>query len=266
MRAALVLAMSLIGCGARTELETPKGTDEDGEPSCGNGRVEAAEECDAGDDNEDRLALSWRQGPRSGPLAPVWIETDLVSFYSYTSYSAHTGFESLGASRLFFTLDRGSDLALVTLHGIDLESSGQQQPRGRVGQVFRGLPKGWQVVFFDDYTEEFGKTGPAEATGKWRFELNTDGGIVGGLPFPGEWEILVRSDFQEGIDRWDLIDGGEHVPLETQRRVHLVAHADPGPCRTDCTVPRCGDGIVDGGEVCDDGGGGTCGADCSRRR
>ncbi|MEZ4440657.1 MAG: DUF4215 domain-containing protein [Polyangiaceae bacterium] len=26
-----------------------------------------------------------------------------------------------------------------------------------------------------------------------------------------------------------------------------------GRCRTDCSLPRCGDGIVDPGEICDDG-------------
>ena len=46
------------------------------------------------------------------------------------------------------------------------------------------------------------------------------------------------------------------------------ANADvpDAPCRTDCTLPRCGDGIRDSGEFCDEGqanaANGTCGLDC----
>jgi len=39
-------------------------------------------------------------------------------------------------------------------------------------------------------------------------------------------------------------------------------------CRTNCTVPRCGDGVFDAGEVCDDGNttdGDGCSSDCRRR-
>ena len=38
-------------------------------------------------------------------------------------------------------------------------------------------------------------------------------------------------------------------------------------CRTDCTVPTCGDGRFDAGEVCDDGNtvsGDGCSSDCRR--
>jgi len=34
--------------------------------------------------------------------------------------------------------------------------------------------------------------------------------------------------------------------------------ATPDACRTDCTRPRCGDGVVDGGEACDDGNTASC--------
>jgi cysteine-rich repeat protein len=32
-----------------------------------------------------------------------------------------------------------------------------------------------------------------------------------------------------------------------------VASERAGGCRADCSVPRCGDAILDAGEVCDDG-------------
>ena len=33
---------------------------------------------------------------------------------------------------------------------------------------------------------------------------------------------------------------------------------DADACRTNCTLPVCGDGVVDTGEACDDGGASTC--------
>lgn len=41
----------------------------------------------------------------------------------------------------------------------------------------------------------------------------------------------------------------------------------PGACRADCTLPRCGDGVVDPGEICDDGNlldGDGCESTCRR--
>jgi cysteine-rich repeat protein len=35
--------------------------------------------------------------------------------------------------------------------------------------------------------------------------------------------------------------------------VELVARSSPAQCRIDCAIPSCGDGVLDGGEVCDDG-------------
>jgi cysteine-rich repeat protein len=49
----------------------------------------------------------------------------------------------------------------------------------------------------------------------------------------------------------------------------ITALDSPSACRTNCTVPRCGDGILDGGEVCDDGnviGGDGCSVDCKSLR
>ena len=46
----------------------------------------------------------------------------------------------------------------------------------------------------------------------------------------------------------------------------LTAFDSPSACRLDCTVPRCGDGVLDGGEICDDGnnaGGDGCGPTCT---
>ena len=56
---------------------------------------------------------------------------------------------------------------------------------------------------------------------------------------------------------------------DLSRDVILNAYDTPSMCRLDCTVPRCGDRILDGGEVCDDGntvGGDGCAADCRSLR
>jgi cysteine-rich repeat protein len=45
----------------------------------------------------------------------------------------------------------------------------------------------------------------------------------------------------------------------------IQAFDTPSKCRTDCTIPKCGDGILDGGEVCDDGNvnpGDGCSSNC----
>jgi cysteine-rich repeat protein len=53
--------------------------------------------------------------------------------------------------------------------------------------------------------------------------------------------------------------------LDPNAPVTLTAFNSPSLCRTNCTIPTCGDGIIDGGEVCDDGNnvsGDGCAADC----
>jgi len=103
------------------------------------------------------------------------------------------------------------------------------------------------------------------AHGDWSFDHNTDGGALGGLA-AGAWSIDVVSEFDEGIDAWAYLDGdGAPVPLQLDATANLRAFAGPSACRLDCTVPRCGDGVLDGGEACDDGNavpGDGCSADC----
>jgi cysteine-rich repeat protein len=128
-----------------------------------------------------------------------------------------------------------------------------------------GLPGGWAVDVSDD-PGEFVKTGPATAQGKWTFQNNSDGGVIGGLPFPGTWTITVDATFVKGITAWAWVRSDlTRVPLTMGNIVTIQAFDESSFCRTNCTIPKCGDGILDGGEVCDDGNtidGDGCAGDC----
>jgi cysteine-rich repeat protein len=92
------------------------------------------------------------------------------------------------------------------------------------------------------------------STGFWKFTNNTDGGSLAGLPFPGDCEITLEPAFMDGISTWTWVQSdGSFVNLDLTQPLLIKAHQSPAPCRLDCTVPRCGDGILDGGEICDDG-------------
>jgi cysteine-rich repeat protein len=234
---------------------------------CGDGFVQSGvESCDFGPANEDRPALWLTQAGLEAGVRPVQGGAGVVDFYGYDSASAHTGFEDLGASRLLAYQDTSQSLlSLVTVHGIDIDSSAVDQPKGRVGQRFSFLPPGVAVAFSDEDSGELSMVSGTVAVGDWTFHHNTDGGVLSALPFPGSWSIDVESDFLEGIGAWSFIDAGAEIDLTLDEVAHLTAFDSPSDCRLDCTIPSCGDGILDGGEICDDGnsvGGDGCSADC----
>ena len=64
-------------------------------------------------------------------------------------------------------------------------------------------------------------------------------------------------------------DDGERIPLVMTEPITIEAFDESTACRKTCVVPRCGDGILDGGEVCDDGNtrdGDGCASNCLRLR
>jgi cysteine-rich repeat protein len=236
---------------------------------CGDGFVHAGvEQCDGGPANAGKPALLVRQGSFARVIHPVDRASDVVTFYAYSSSSGHTGFEAAGKSELFLHRHLATGvLSLVTEHGIDLEATGQDQPDTDVQQRFLGLPAGVFVAIADDNPKELFLDSSTTAYGDWTFHQNTDGGALEGLPFPGNWRIDVTSTFGAGIGALRFFDGdGTEIPLDLTATVTIVAEDVPSACRPDCTIPRCGDGVLDAGEACDDGNtvsGDGCAADCS---
>lgn len=235
--------------------------------ACGDGIVQSGEACDGGAANDDRPAAYYVYYDTIYDGTPIQTGDDVVSFYDYRSASGHTGYEEVGKSTVFLFYDpQGGALSLVTLSGIDADGGGPSQGRGHVSQTFSGLPDGTSILIADDHPDEFDYIGAHEILGNWNFHDNTDGGVIG-LPWPGDYAIDIDTTLGEGMTSWGAIwatgqflDGGESL------HATLVVQSTPSACRTDCTIPRCGDGILDAGEVCDDGNessGDGCAASCT---
>jgi cysteine-rich repeat protein len=278
------------GCGARSSLpvaarcgngvvegeeQCDDGNDDEGDgctaqcslSGCGDGQRDPEEQCDLGPENGDRPALLLIHGDIERSVMPIDRPGDAATFYAYTSESSHTGLERADLSTFFLYRDTNREvLSLVTHHGIDEDTTGVRLEHGLVDMALDGVPPGTFVTVGDEADELFFE-GPERVVGRFELWRNTDGGALGPLPFPGRWEIHVRVALLIGIGAWSyrLADTSE-VELDPAAEAILIAYDTPSPCRRDCTVPRCGDGIVDGGEVCDDGNtasGDGCASDCT---
>ena len=238
-------------------------------PVCGDGLVEPGEQCDLGAANAERPAIALIQGALFKSIRPYDKAGSAVKFYDYKSASGHTGFEQLDTSRVFFYRNtNNSVLSLFFVHGIDLDSSGQNQPAGHVIMDVTGLPIGTFVSVADDTFSELANTSATAIHGDWSFNSNSDGGVISSFPLPGTWVVTVTPSFQSGITTWEHVNGDPattKTAIQLAQPIVLQAFDTPSPCRKSCTVPACGDGILDGGEVCDDGnttGFDGCAADC----
>lgn len=234
---------------------------------CGDGVLDPGEACDLGAMNVDRPAflLTFQNG--SQPAKPIVSPADASLFYNYFSASGHTGFEILDGSILFLYANSNTKaLSLFVEHGIDFTTTGLSQVMAHITMDITGLPAASVVALSDDTPGEFFKQSATTVHGDWTFQQNSDGGVISGLPFPGNWTINVTPTLPAGI-KWQFEDGG---PMPTPvalggASAQIQAFDTPSACRTTCTVPKCGDGLLDGGEVCDDGnvaGGDGCAADC----
>jgi len=237
--------------------------------TCGDGALhQGVEECDEGPQNGNLLAFLLTQGTLSRPVRPLDRPQTITAFYAYKSASGHTGFEERLSSELFLYRDLNTGLlGLITEHGIDADATGIDQPKAKVEQLFSFLPPGVSVALSDDGPDEFFLASATSAQGDWGFHHNTDGGGLVGLPIPGAWSIDIDANFVEGITSWSYIDGDQsRIELALTQTATLSAFPAAPLCRPDCTLRRCGDGILDAGELCDDGntqGGDGCSADCA---
>jgi cysteine-rich repeat protein len=226
---------------------------------CGDGIVAPDEACDTGAESTTP-ALELRQGTWSMPVRPIVGPTSATTHYAYGSRSSHTGFEAAGKSSLYlYRSNPEAAMSLVLLNGIDEDSSGLIQPASNIVFEIAGLPDVAVVAISDDDVE-FGRTTPTTARADWDCDRNADGGVIGELPFPGTWHLTITPSFLAGITDWAFLSGaqgsdlgvGAELSLDLSEPVEIVASDRVADCRADCTLPRCGDGILDPGEVCDD--------------
>lgn len=243
-------------------------------PVCGDGKRAGNEQCDLGALNADRPAFQISQPSGTSIATDALVRNkSAVAFYSYSSASSHTGLERVGESRIYLYVDSNTGrLSLVLTHGIDFNSSGQRQPASAVNMDIRDLPSGVTLDVVDDpgLTPPEASQSGSQATGRWIFDGNSDGCVLGGLPFPGRWKVTVTPSFIAGLTTWGWVrDDGVRIPLQMTEPITIEAFDTSTFCRPDCTVPRCGDGRLNGGEVCDDGnttGGDGCSSDCKSLR
>ncbi len=253
--------VDLDGCDNRCRL-----------PVCGDGRKASTEACDLGPLNGDTPAFRITQpsGTRIGTDAIIGAKT-VQQFYDYRSASSHTGLEVVGESRIYLYVDSNTGrLSLVLTHGIDFDGTGIAQPSSIVTMEVEGLPVGTGLDVVDDTPSEFFLRPGGQAIGNWDFDRNSDGAAVGPLPFPGNWRITVHPRFTTGISTWGWVkENRMRIPLIMTEPIAIEALDTASLCRASCTVPRCGDGVFDAGEVCDDGNttdGDGCSSDCRRLR
>lgn len=220
---------------------------------CRDGVLDPGEECDAGEGPYAHPAIELHSNGIVIELDPVVGRQFATDYYGYRNGSGHTGNENKAGSKIYFY--RPFDEAgvyLVTHHGIDFETTGFVQPTGRVEFDVTKLPDTFTVLVSDD-AGEVKKDGPTALLGRWDLGQESDGFLLGGIPFPGSWHITVEPSFVQGIDSFTALSGdGYKTGLALAETVELIASDEPGDCRRDCTVPRCGDGRLDAGEVCDD--------------
>jgi cysteine-rich repeat protein len=211
-------------------------------PVCGDGKRAGNEECDDGPLNGNQVQLLITQ-PSGISVAtdPIVHPKDAVSFYDYFSASSHTGLEQVGESRIYLYMDSNTaKQSLILTHGIDQDTSGQDQPASAVNMDVTDLPDGVMVDLSDDPGEAT-QSGNA-AHGRWTFHHNSDGMVLGGFTCPGTWTVTVTPTFIKGITTWGWVrHDAVRIPLDMTQPITVQSFDVSTFCKTDCTHPRCGE-------------------------
>lgn len=209
---------------------------------CGDGIVRrGVEECDLGAANRDQhgFIVVQASGVR-GEVDAVERDATGPELYAYASASSHTGLERIRESRLYLFVDRRSGaLSLVINHGIDVDATGVEQPDSAVDMIIEGLPPSATIDVADDRSDELFPDRPGVAQGRWRFQGNTDGGVIGGLPDDVRWAITVTPRFVRGIDSWVWLQrDGTRIPLMMDEPVTITPLPRMPGCSTQCRLIR----------------------------
>ncbi len=223
-------------------------------PGCGNGMLEPGEECDNGNDNGAPELILYQQSVGTVAIVPVESPAPGAGFYGYQSASSHMGYEQPLQSRMLLHRDtKLGGWSLILNHGSEPTASGQTQPSARVRLTVDASFSGMTLDLCDDQSQDQCTFSSAtQFRGDWRFKDNTDGAVLGNLPLPGANSLTITPDFRFGISEWVFLDGsGKQIVLDRQQPVTIKAVDRGALCRSNCTVPRCGDGIVDVTEACD---------------
>ena len=224
------LSVDVMGGGAalRTENITILVPPRIGPPSltCGDGVLDDEEECDDGNEVEDdgctnSCTLSvCGDGTINERPGVETFESPLVSAFGETGYVCNDGAscstDSSPAVCDVTVIDNASEHGICQALGYEraLEATWGDGLGGDVGPQHRSL--NWECVGFDCYESPLASFDGTCPTSE-----------------------MLASITCEGAEREECDDG--------------EANADsPDTCRTDCTLPFCGDGIGDSDEECDD--------------
>lgn len=189
------------------------------------------------------------QGDQQYSLEPFGNGKTIEEFYRYGEHGhAHSNpqidIEQSNASILFFwTGPKGISLVMIHDRPHDIRGGGE------VEFTFENLPDegGWVVRDDDPGNDTYSET---EIDWLW-FRVNTDGAAFRGGLTEVE-EVVIRPNFQEGINEWQLLTGDLHDPtrisldLDDPIRISPGSVVDSVTSTLDELDDRFGDGVDSG--------------------
>jgi len=167
-----------------------------------------------------------RQGGSTQTVQPIEGATDVVQFYDYYSYSAHTPYVEDQISKIYLYRDSIGNVSLVMHHSIDDSAIALMQENFDLD----GVPGGAYVAVSDDpYTtgDEFRLDVSPE--GQWGHGYNSDGGVLAGLPMDEPWCITITPEFITGILEWKFETLGGPVNLSMREPIEICFRPTPPP-------------------------------------